>query len=45
MIAEVIIDSSVKTLNKKFDYEIPEGMNVQVGTRVFVPFANKKRII
>ena len=23
MIAEVIIDSSVKTLNKKFDYEIP----------------------
>ena len=44
MIAEVIIDSSVKTLNKKFDYEIPEGMNVQVGTRVFVPFANKKEL-
>ena len=44
MIAEVIIDSSVKTLNKKFDYEIPEGMNAQVGTRVFVPFANKKEL-
>ena len=42
MIAEVIINSSVKTLNKVFDYEIPTNLDVNVGTRVFVPFARKK---
>ena len=44
MIAEVIINSSVKTLNKVFDYEIPTNLNVNVGTRVFVPFARKKEL-
>ncbi len=44
MIAEVIIDSSVKTLNRIFDYEIPVDMEVKVGARVFVPFGNKKSL-
>ncbi len=44
MIAEVIIDSSVKTLNKIFDYEIPQDLNVKIGARVFVPFGNKKSL-
>ena len=42
MIAEVIIETSVKTLNKTFDYEIPENLEVFVGSRVFVPFGRKK---
>ena len=42
MVAEIIISSSVKTLNRIFDYEIPENLNVEIGTRVFVPFGNKK---
>ena len=42
MVAEIIIESTVKTLNRIFDYEIPENLNVKVGSRVFVPFGNKK---
>ena len=42
MVAEIIINSSVKVLNRIFDYEIPENMNVQIGSRVFVQFGNKK---
>jgi len=43
MVAEVIISTSVKTLNKIFDYEIPEDMNIEIGNRVLVPFGNMKR--
>lgn len=43
MIAEVIIESSVKQLNRVFDYEIPASLNVDVGSRVLVPFGNKKQ--
>ena len=42
MIAEIIIISSVKVLNRLFDYEIPENMKIEIGSRVFVPFGNKK---
>ena len=42
MVAEIIIESTVKTLNRIFDYEIPEHLNVKIGSRVFVPFGNKK---
>ena len=42
MVAEIIISTSVKTLNKIFDYEIPNEMDVEVGSRVFIPFGNKK---
>ena len=42
MVAEIIIDSKVKTLNRIFDYEIPSDLEVNIGSRVFVPFGNKK---
>lgn len=44
MIAKVIINSSVKTLNKTFDYIIPENLDVRLGDRVFVPFGKKKTL-
>ena len=42
MVAEIILNLSVKKLNRIFDYEIPENLNVKIGSRVFVPFGNKK---
>ena len=46
MIAEVIIDSRAKKLNRKFDYKIPEELAdlIDVGSRVLVPFANFKTL-
>ena len=46
MIAEVIINSNVKNLNKIFDYTIPVELQsrVNIGTRVFVPFGNMKKL-
>ena len=46
MIAEVIIDSKAKQLNRKFDYEIPKNLEdlIFVGSRVLVPFANFKTL-
>ena len=46
MIAQVIIDSNVKTLNKTFDYLVPTEMEneAKVGARVFVPFGNLKTL-
>ena len=46
MIAEVIIDSNVKTLNKTFDYLVPMELEAEakVGTRVFVPFGRGKQL-
>ena len=44
MIAEVILNSNAKQLNKVFDYEIPNNLasKVMIGSRVFVPFSNRK---
>ena len=44
MIAQVIIDSNVKTLNKTFDYIVPTQLEreAKVGARVFVPFGSLK---
>lgn len=44
MIAEVIIDSKAKKLNRKFDYKVPKDLEdiVDVGSRVLVPFGNFK---
>lgn len=44
MVAEIILNSKVKNLNKTFDYIIPKKLEdeVFVGSRVFVPFGNKK---
>ena len=46
VIAEVIINSNVKNLNKTFDYIIPTTLEekVVVGSRIFVPFGNKKSL-
>ena len=44
MIAQVIINSNVKNLNRIFDYNVPSKMQgtICVGDRVLVPFGNKK---
>ena len=46
MIAEVIINSNVKTLNRTFDYLVPTELEskVKVGARIFVPFGNNKKL-
>lgn len=44
MIAEVIINSTAKKLNRTFDYNIPKKLEdlIFVGTKVLVPFGRKK---
>ena len=46
MIAEIIIDSKAKNLNRKFDYKVPTNLEdiVDVGSRVLVPFGNFKTL-
>lgn len=46
MIAEVIINSIVKNLNRIFDYNIPKEleMQVKIGSRVLVPFGRQKNL-
>ena len=46
MIAEVIIDSKAKKLNRKFDYKIPKNLEdiLEIGSRVLVPFGNFKSL-
>ena len=46
MIAEVILNSNAKQLNRVFDYQIPENLasKVKIGSRVFVPFGNRKAL-
>ena len=38
MFACVVIDQDTKALDKEFDYLIPDGMNIEIGMRVKVPF-------
>ena len=46
MIAEIILNSNVKQLNRTFDYKVPENMEekIKIGSRVMVPFANMKKL-
>lgn len=46
MIAQVVLNSNAKNLNRVFDYLVPEDManNACVGSRVFVPFGNRKQM-
>ena len=46
MVAEVIIDNKAKSLNKKFDYEIPKKLEdlLEIGSRVLVPFGKYKTL-
>ena len=45
MIAEVIISSNAKDLNRIFDYDVPAEMlgTIRVGSKVLVPFGTMKR--
>jgi len=46
MIAEIILNSNSKQLNRVFDYQIPEEIasKVKIGSRVLVPFSNRKEL-
>ena len=43
MIAEIILNSNAKDLDRTFDYEVPEEMqkDIKIGNRVFVPFGRR----
>ena len=45
MIAEVIIHTNAKELNKIYDYIVPTSIKnkIEIGARVFVPFGRKKQ--
>lgn len=45
MVAEIIVNSTAKQLNKTFDYIIPKAIEkqVKIGSRVFVPFGRIKQ--
>lgn len=45
MIAKVIVDNRSRTVDKAFDYEIPEKFfgKIEIGSRVLVPFAKGNR--
>ena len=44
MIVEIIINTNVKTLNKTFDYNIPDDLEPKLGDRVYVYFGNQKKL-
>ena len=47
MYAKVIVGLNQPEMDKLFDYRIPEGMTVEIGVRVIVPFGcrNKKSFL
>lgn len=44
MIAQILINSNAKDLDKTFDYKVPEEMKdkIKIGNRVLVPFGRRK---
>ncbi len=46
MIAEIIINTQAKKLNKTFDYAIPKDLEdlITIGSKVLIPFGNKKEL-
>ena len=46
MIAEIILNSNAKDLDRTFDYEVPENLKdkVKIGSLVFVHFGNRKKL-
>lgn len=46
MVAEVIVNSTVKNLNKTFDYHVPVELadTIKLGDRVLLPFGNLKSL-
>ena len=45
MIAEIIVNSTAKQLNKVFDYNVPNELekDIEIGNRVLIPFGNSKK--
>ena len=45
MIAEVLINTNAKELNRTFDYAVPEEFrkDAKIGSRVVVPFGTRKK--
>ena len=45
MVAEVIINTIAKELNRTYDYIIPDFIlkDIKIGSRVFVPFGRTKQ--
>lgn len=41
MIAQVVVDIAHTALKDTYDYSVPEGLDVQLGSRVSVPFGRK----
>ncbi len=46
MIAEIIINTTAKKLNRTFDYHIPKELEdfIYIGSKVLVPFGRKKEL-
>lgn len=46
MIAQIILNSNAKDLDRTFDYEVPEELKekIKIGSLVFVPFGNRKKL-
>lgn len=42
MIAQVVVDVPSKQTDRSFDYHIPEDLEVEIGSRVVVPFGRRK---
>ncbi|MFR0600862.1 primosomal protein N' [Lactobacillus equicursoris] len=42
MIAQVIVDVAARQTDRVFDYLVPEGLEISIGSRVIVPFGNRK---
>lgn len=45
MVAEIIVNSTAKQLNRTFDYIIPKAMekHIKIGSRIFVPFGRIRK--
>lgn len=41
MYARVVVDKRTKSLDKFFDYRVPDGLEVNIGSSVIVPFGTK----
>jgi len=41
MYAEVLVEIKAKTIDKTFTYKVPNGINLEVGVRVLVPFGKR----
>ena len=44
-IAKVVINNNSRALDKTFDYTVPSDMNLDIGSRVLVPFGGGNRTI